>query len=158
MNSIRFVAMSTEVVEALQSGQPDANGQTPERHVSDGDGVPCRHCLTDVPKGEPYLILHYRPFPEPQPYAESGPIFLHADACPRYAETAATPPVFLCREDVLLRGYNGENRIVYGTGQVVKTGDIVSAAQHIFERPDVAYIHARSTTNNCYQCRLERGN
>ncbi|MEZ4708334.1 MAG: DUF1203 domain-containing protein [Caldilineaceae bacterium] len=157
MDTIRFVAMPTAVVEALQSGQPDANGQTPERHISEGDGVPCRHCLTDVAKGEPYLILHHRPFPAPQPYAESGPIFLHAAGCPRYAETAATPPIFLCREDVLLRGYNSEHRIVYGTGQVARTADIANAAQQIFERPEVAYIHARSTTNNCYQCRIERG-
>ena len=62
--TIRFVAMPTEEVAALQPGGPDAHGQAPERQISDGDGVPCRHCLTRVAKGEPYLILAYRPFPE----------------------------------------------------------------------------------------------
>ena len=54
---IRFVAMPTEEARALQSGGTDAHGQAPERQISDGDGVPCRHCLTRVARGEPYLVL-----------------------------------------------------------------------------------------------------
>lgn len=156
MHTIRFVAMPTSVVEALQSGQPDANGQTPERHISDGDGVPCRHCLTNVAKGEPYLILGYRPFPEPQPYAECGPIFLHANSCMRHVETPSVPNLFLHRTEMLLRGYNRCNRIIYGTGQIVKTVDMAAAAEKMFERQDVEYIHVRSATENCYHCRIER--
>lgn len=78
MTDLRFVAMPTETARSLQAGRGDANGQRPERHLSDGAGVDCRHCLRDVPAGEAYLILAYRPFPEAQPYAELGPIFLHA--------------------------------------------------------------------------------
>ena len=52
--------------------------RAPERQVSDGSAVPCRHCLSDVAAGEPFLILAHRPFPEAQPYAETGPIFLRA--------------------------------------------------------------------------------
>ena len=40
---IRFTPIPTETVRALQAGGPDANGQLPERHVSDGGGNPCRH-------------------------------------------------------------------------------------------------------------------
>ena len=73
---LRYVALPTEDVRALQRGGPDAYGMVPERRVSDGDGVPCRHCLKNVAAGKDYLILAYRPFPELQPYAETGPIFL----------------------------------------------------------------------------------
>jgi hypothetical protein len=73
-----FKALPTETVRALQAGAADAYGMPPERKISDGDGVPCRHCLKNVGAGEPYLVLAYRPFPELQPYAETGPIFLHA--------------------------------------------------------------------------------
>lgn len=156
MNTVRFIALPTTIVEALQSGQPDANGQPPECHISDGDGVPCRHCLAQVAKDEPYLILNYRPFPAPQPYAESGPIFLHANSCTRYAETSAVPSMLLAWDRLLIRGYNSENRIVYGTGEVVNTADMAAAAETMFERAEVAYIHVRSATNNCYQCRIER--
>lgn len=154
--SIKFVSMPTETARALQAGGVDANGQVPERHNSDGDGVPCRHCQQDVAAGEPYLILNYRPFPAPQPYAETGPIFLHADACPRYPEVAELPPVVAVRKLFLLKGYNAQDRIVYGTGTLVAPAELPEAATRILARDDVAYVHARSGTNNCYQCRIER--
>lgn len=154
--SIKFVSMATEAVRAYQAGAPDSNGQVPETHVSDGDGVPCRHCQRDVAAGETYLILNHRPFPGPQPYAETGPIFLHADACPRYPAVADLPPVFATRKLFLIKGYNAADRIVYGTGQLVPPADLVAAAAAIFARDDVAYIHARSAYNNCFQCRIER--
>ncbi len=31
MTDLRFVALDTETVRALQAGNPDANGQVPER-------------------------------------------------------------------------------------------------------------------------------
>jgi hypothetical protein len=92
-----------------------------------------------------------------QPYAEAGPIFLHADACPRHDESPEAPAMFRTWERLLIRGYNAQNRIIYGTGQVVTPSQLTAAACQLFERSEVAYIHMRSATNNCYQCRIERG-
>jgi hypothetical protein len=158
MNSLYFSAMPTATARAFQNGGADANGQLPERQISDGDGVPCRHCLQDVAAGEAYLVLAYRPFPELQPYAELGPIFLHAKSCQRYPESDAVPPVVAGSQRMLLRGYNVQNRIIYGTGQVVPVDTIPFAAAQLFERPEVTYIHVRSATNNCYSCRIDRVN
>jgi hypothetical protein len=155
--SLRFVALDTSFVQALRSGSPDANGQAPERQVSDGGGNPCRHCLQDITAGAPMLVLAHRPFPAPQPYAEVGPIFLHAEDCPRYDEGAGVPAMIVRREAILLRGYGADDRIVYGTGKVIPTEEIASMARHLFERPEIAYLHLRSASNNCYQCRIERG-
>ena len=152
---IRFIAMPTELVTRLQNGGPDANGQFPERVISDGDGVPCRHCLQQVAAGEPYLILAHRPFATVQPYAECGPIFLHATRCERYAESAALPPI-LGSPQYILRGYNAAERIIYGTGQIVPAPEIPARAAELFTRDDVAFVHIRSATNNCFQCRIER--
>jgi uncharacterized protein DUF1203 len=156
MQPIKFVTMPTEVARAYQAGALDANGQKPERHISDGDGVPCRHCQRDVAAGEPYLILAYRPFPEAQPYAEVGPIFLHADACERYPVSGEPPEMFLKRKSYLIKGYHQNDRIYYGTGQIVPPADLAAAAARLLERDDVAYVHVRSATNNCYQCRIDR--
>ena len=155
MHSIHVVAMPTATARSFQNGGADANGQLPERQLSDGEGVPCRHCLQIVAKDEPYLILAYRPFPEPQPYAETGPIFLHAEPCEHYAETATLPPIVVKCKEMLIRGYSEQNRIVYGTGQVVPTSQIVTTAAELLRGPDVAYIHVRSASNNCYQCRID---
>ena len=56
------------------------------RITNPGEGVGenvLRDFAGDIAEGEPYLTLAYRPFPTLQPYAETGPIFLCAKACPR---------------------------------------------------------------------------
>jgi hypothetical protein len=98
----------------------------------------------------------YRPFPELQPYAETGPIFLHAKACPRYAATEVLPPILTTSPDFILRGYGSNDRIVYGTGAVTLQEDIVFRAEELLARADVAYVHVRSARNNCYQCRIDQ--
>ena len=153
--SIRFVALETDVVAAQRRGAPDANGQIPELNSATSAGLPCRHCLELIAVGEPYLILAHRPFPAAQPYAEIGPIFLHSEACVRGGGTAAIPP-FLASPSYIVRGYGKNDRIVYGTGKVVPTGEIPQAAGRLLDDPEIAYVHVRSASNNCYHCRIER--
>ncbi len=153
---IEFKALESEIVEGFRNGGLDANGQAPERHISDGSGLPCRHCLEDIEAGQPYLILALRPFPDLHPYAELGPIFLHGEECPRFQGKTALPDVLAVRESALIKGYWSDNRIKYGTGRIVDTGEIAANAAAIFTDPDVAYIHVRSTQNNCYTCRIDR--
>lgn len=151
-----FKAMPTEMARRYQGGEADAYGNPAERRVSDGDGVPCRHCLRHVAPGRPYLILAYRPFQSLQPYAETGPIFLCADACERHPDTASIPAIFAGQPQLIVRGYGADERIVYGTGQVVAGADIADAAASILARPEIAFVHVRSARNNCFQCRIER--
>ncbi|WP_420346753.1 DUF1203 domain-containing protein [Pelagibius sp.] len=157
MSALKFVAMDSETVKSLRNGGPDANGQTPERKTSDGSGNECRHCLQDIREGDLFLVLAHRPFPALQPYAEVGPLFVHAEDCARYPESAGVPSYLKAREAILVRGYGTDDRIVYGTGQTVAPQDIEAVSTKLFERPDIAYIHVRSATNNCYQFRIERG-
>ena len=153
---ITYLAMPTKEARAYQAGALDAYGLASERRVSDGDGVPCRHCLQDVAAGEEYLILAYRPFPALQPYAETGPIFLHARTCARAGEAHETPPMLAKRGAHLIKGYSGDDRIVYGTGKIVPSAELTAEAANILKRDDVAYVHVRSSVNNCYTCRIER--
>ncbi len=153
---MRVVALDTSLVRRLQNGGLDANGQAAERHISNGDMMPCRHCLTDIRAGEPYLILALRPFPSPQPYAEQGPIFLHAEGCERHPDSPHLPEMFLQRAAFLIRGYGNDDRIVYGTGMIVAPAAMADAAATMLADERVSYIHVRSASNNCYQCRIER--
>jgi len=153
--SIRFVALETALVDALRKGAPDANGQPAERHIAPGPGYPCRHCLAPIANGARFLVLAHRPFPEPQPYAEVGPIFLHAEACERGGGSAAIPS-FLGSQRYIVRGYGANDRIAYGTGGVVETAAIPARAAELLADPDIAYVHVRSASNNCYHCRVER--
>jgi hypothetical protein len=150
-----YTALPTDEVRALRAGGADAYGAAPERSVSTGPGNPCRHCLDTVPEGRPMLILAHRPFPAPQPYAETGPIFLCADDCARH--DGGRPPLLDGRTpDYLLKGYSADDRIVYGTGRVVPTDEIEAYAGALLADPRVAYVHVRSARNNCYQFRIDR--
>lgn len=150
---IRFTALPTETATGYRAGARDAYGLPPERHISEGPGNPCRHCLGFVPEGAGMLILAHRPFHALQPYAETGPIFLCAEACRRW-EDEGMPPALVAR-DYIVRGYGHDHRIVYGTGAVVSTDEIPARAEALFADPRVAYLHVRSARNNCYQCRID---
>lgn len=154
--AIRFVALPTEAVHAVREGAPDANGMPVERHVAPTGGLPCRHCLGAIDKGEELLVLAWRPFPEAQPYAEVGPIFLHGRDCARGGGSEAIP-AFLNSPRYIVRGYGADDRIVYGTGAVIETERIPGYAEELLARPGIAYAHVRSATNNCFHCRIERG-
>lgn len=151
--SHHFTPIPTPTVRAYQAGGPDANGQVPERAISDGDGNPCRHCLAMIPKDTAMLILAHRPFPAPQPYAELGPIFLCADEC--VAGGGGDLPAILNSPEYIVRGYGANDRIVYGTGGVVATGAIKARAKALLADTSVAYVHVRSARNNCYQVRID---
>lgn len=151
---MRYVAIPTDQASAYKAGGQDANGQSPERVVSDGGGNPCRHCLGMIPEGAGMLILAHRPFPAPQPYAEIGPIFLCADPCERGG--GEVRPDALASPEYIVRGYGADDRIVYGTGRVVATEAIPARAAEVFADPRVAYLHVRSARNNCYQVRIDR--
>jgi hypothetical protein len=152
---MQYVAIPTDVVRTLQAGGPDANGQVPERKLSDGGGNPCRHCLQMIPEGAEMLVLAHRPFPVPQPYAEIGPIFLCADACE--AGGGEGLPEILASPDYIVRGYGSDDRIVYGSGGVIATEGIPARAEALFANPAIRYLHVRSARNNCYQLRIDRG-
>ena len=153
---LKFKALPTSDVRRIQAGGPDANGQAARRKISDGHGNPCRHCLTEIAEGKEMLVLAYRPFPAPQPYAEIGPIFLCAEECSRHEDSSAPAQMFGNYGRVLLRGYTCEHQILYRTGQIVEVADLEKAAERILENVEVSYIHMRSASNNCYQCRIER--
>lgn len=153
-----FSGMPSAHAAAMRAGQPDANGQPPERREHADSALPCRHCLGYIRSGEAYLVLAYRPFPALQPYAETGPVFIHAEDCTAYDPDNGIP----ARHDnagtpQILRGYGADDRIVYGTGVVVEPRDIAETAEAILARDDIAYVHMRSAVNNCFTLRIDRG-
>lgn len=151
-----FIPMSDASAAHYRAGGLDAYGLAPERRISDGEGTPCRHSLTLLPKGAPYLIVAHRPFDGLNPYTETGPIFLAAEetgpAKPRYdlPETMYAP-------SYIVRGYSADERILYGTGKVTPTDEVIAACDALLQQEAVAFVHIRSASNNCFTVRVERG-
>ena len=151
--TIRFTAIPSADAEALRAGALDAYGNPPEHRTSPG-GMPCRHCLGQIEAGDAMLVLAYRPFATLQPYAETGPIFLHAMPCHRYEASEILPPM-LTSPDYIVRGYGHDDRIVYGSGAVTETARIAAYAEELLASGGIAYVHVRSARNNCFQCRID---
>jgi Protein of unknown function (DUF1203) len=146
--------IDTGLVEALRAGAPDAHGQPALRSVASGGANPCRHCLGLIADGDARLVLAHRPFERLQPYAESGPIFLHERSCERYVGDRL-PAWFAYLQPALIRGYGHDDWIRYETGSVVAGSELAAACEAILARPEVAYVHIRSKFN-CFQCRVDR--
>ena len=110
-------------------------------------GAPHRCCLRDSRPGERILLASVTP-PGPQgAYAESGPVFLHADPCGG-PDRPGYPDEFRRRTQVF-RAYSVDGRIV--GGRVVQPGDDQEAvAEELLAEADVAYLHSRNVVHGCY--------
>lgn len=152
---MKFAPLSAAFVARIRAGDPDANGQPAEEATSDGVGVPCRSCLRDVPAGETYLICAARPFPAPQPYAETGPIFLCRTPCTPWSGPGV-PPILTTSPDYLIKAYTADHRIRYGTGAIVAADQLADQVALRLSDPLLAYVDVRSARNNCFQTRALR--
>ena len=54
----------------------------------------------------------------------------------------------------MISGYGADNRIAYGSGQVIPPRSTRAAAKYLLGQPAIAYLHLCSAYNNCYTCRI----
>lgn len=156
MGEIEVTGLPKEVVREIRRTRKDSNGQTLEVQQSNGNGNPCRHCLQMIEEGEEHFVLAHRPFSKLQPYAETGPIFLHVKECSPYEDNRDIPESFTNKETIMLRGYDSRERIVYGTGKIVPMEQFRQHAAELLSLEGVEFVHVRSACNNCYQARIDR--
>jgi hypothetical protein len=64
------------------------------------------------------------------------------------------PGVLTTSPDYLVKAYGGNDRIVYGTGQITAHADIAAYAAQLLDRDDVAFVDVRSARNNCFLTRI----
>lgn len=119
----------------------------------DADRHQCRSCLRLTEPFEPYLALLHRPFERRQPFAESGPVYLHARACEPYAQSAEWPAEFP-REQVVLRAYGPDDEIA--DARFVGRRPVEQVVAELLAEPHTAYLHARNSSYGCYMFRVER--
>lgn len=162
---VKFIPLGSEQAQHFRNAGLDANGQIPQEQISDGGGNPCRNCFRDIPKGEGMLVFALRPFVQAQPYAETGPVFLCKQQCSPYKADEQKsdradfklPEIFETRKEFLIRGYCKDNIIVEGSGRIVSKAALTQELMSSLTTTKIAYMHIRSATNNCFQCRVELG-
>jgi len=147
MTALQIIALDATLVETVRRTRRDAQGDAVELWISDGPGNPCRSCLRLTPAETPLLLFSHQPFRTSGPYAERGPVFIHAEPCDAYGTADRFPADFGARP-LTLRAYSHAGRIVDAT--VAAPGDALASLAQLFARPDVAFVHARSPAWGCY--------
>lgn len=154
MNSIRAVAIPTKLAELIRKNPTDPQFGFPVHIAPAGAGLPCRHCLDWIQEGtERAALFTLDPFADTEKLPLPGPVYIHADGCERYPETAGIP-VRLMSSLRTLNAYARGRRLV--AQEYVEPHTAQNVIENLFHRPDVDYVHVRSTTAGCYTFRLER--
>ncbi|MDX3237246.1 DUF1203 domain-containing protein [Streptomyces sp. ME03-5709C] len=149
---------------ARQLRATDDAGLVPRPEPDPDGGAPLRCCLRHSTPGELLVLAAYAPLrrwaaatgADPGPYAETGPVFLHAAAedCPGPPEQSGYPAA-LHGERRVFRCYDAGGRILGGrlvqlTADEVAAGaaDAVLAAR--FADPRVDLVHVRAVEYGCF--------
>ncbi len=150
-NSFRVAALASDIAEAARqkaaSGAPDHKISV----VAEERSAPCRHCLTWAKPGERVILFPYQAIPSDRPYAESGPIFVHAEPCSRYISSNEFPREL--RNGRAIRAYNQQHEIVAAE---VANGAPEEIAARLLQNDAVEFLHVRSATHGCYTFKVER--
>lgn len=155
MSSIRVVAIPTEVAESVRATLRAPVYGFPAYAEVASDGAPCRHCLRTFRPGEDRRILFtYDRFTGVEALPQPGPVYIHEEACERYAESEAFPEE-LRGSQRTLEAYAPGRRLV--AQEIVRDGNFELVLQKLFGNPEVRYVQVNSTTAGCFTFRVERG-
>jgi uncharacterized protein DUF1203 len=154
MSSIRVVAIPTELAETVRRKTTDPQFGFPVYTTPAGDGLPCRHCLDWIAaRAERATLFTFDPFAGVEKLPLPGPVYIHAERCERYPQDGGIP-ARLMTSPRTLNAYARGRRLV--AQEYVESGNAETTIERLFQRPDIDYVHVRSTTAGCYTFRLER--
>ena len=151
-SNFRIIPLRTEVADAARRAADAGVSDHAVITADSATGYPCRHCLRWARPGERVILFPYTSIAPGRPYSESGPIFVHAEPCERYAETNKYPEQF--RKGRVLRAYNSKQDMI--DAQVVNGDEPETVIEKLLQNPETAFVHARSVTHGCYTFGVER--
>jgi hypothetical protein len=145
---------STDLERIRRRGIDDFGNHLDATVVEEAGGTPLRCCLREAVPGERVALIAYQPAKLGGPYAEVGPVFIHAEACDGYTTPGRYPDGFRGRRQ-LLRAYTADGRIA--DALIAENGDRAEEVCATFlARPEVAYIHSRNVLYGCYMFTVRR--
>jgi hypothetical protein len=154
MLPIRIVAIPTEVAKAVRATLRAPVYGFPALAEVATDDAPCRHCLRTFIAGKDRRILFtYDRFAGVESLPQPGPIYVHAEACERYAEQNGFPEE-LRGSPRTVEAYGRGRRLL--AQEHVSNGIFEPVIEKLFASPEVDYLQVNSTTAGCFPFRIER--
>ena len=151
----RIVGLDPEQLDEFWNTALDHNGNAAEPFIDDTGAWPLRCCLRDSRPGDELAIVAWSPFPDRGPYAETGPVVLHAKTC-LGPESGDVPAQFRNRRQIL-RPYGKDQRIAYDHIRLLEADDDIEVAiADLIANDDIVFVHARNVLSGCYSFTIQR--
>ena len=146
--------LAPEAFEPLFAMSDEALAERRARRVTADSptAFPCRVSLQDAAPGEELVLVNHVSNDVPTPFRTAYAIYVRRGAEPaRYVDET---PVYLERRTLGLRGFDSEGML--RGGLLAMPGEADSKIRELFERPEVATIHAHNAAVGCFLARIER--
>ncbi|AKU18873.1 hypothetical protein VV02_12420 [Luteipulveratus mongoliensis] len=141
-------------MKAIWHSGLDQRGNTlrPQRHE---ETFPLRCCLRQSELTEEIALISYAPLQGPSPWAEVGPVFVHATPCDGY-DSPGLPEAMRIGSKVL-RSYRADGSLDYdGIVVAEPDADLEPLLEDLLADPARAEVHVRSLTAQCFTYRVTR--
>jgi hypothetical protein len=154
MSGFRVHALSPSYLDRIRAAGVDdfSNPVVANRNRA---GAPLRCCLRDASADESVALIAHRPSALGGPYAEVGPVFIHADACAGYPDPERYPEAFRYRRQVL-RAYDAEGAQIDDLNTLVEGCDADAVITGLLARAEVSHLHSRNVLAGCYMFTVTR--
>jgi hypothetical protein len=122
------------------------------RVTADGPGYPCRVSLAEAAPGEALILVNHVSHDVDGPFRAAHAIYVR-----KGAETAAftdEAPPYLNRRTISLRGFGADGMLK--DGLLAMPGEADARIRTLFERAEIATIHAHTAAYGCFLARIER--
>jgi uncharacterized protein DUF1203 len=149
---LRILPLPTDIAEKARRTARSGAVDHAVIKVDSPTGYPCRHCLHWAKPGEHVVLFPYRSIPPGHPYSETGPIFVHAEPCERYAATGEYPADF--RNGRVFRAYDADYDMI--AAEVANGDNPEAIIEKLFQNPKTEFVDARSVTHGCFTFRIQR--
>jgi hypothetical protein len=150
--TLEFLPIPAPVLERIRAIRHDefGNAATPQTREA---GLPLRCCLRLSRDGERVLLVAHRPSALGGPYAEVGPVFVHAEACGGYRTPDTFPAEFRDRR-AILRPYDAEGLMLDGV--LAEPGQSERLVRELLANPRVAQVQVRNVVAGCWNFTVRR--
>ena len=154
---LKFRALSPEEIDRVRRRGVDDFGNALRPEIAVEAGAPLRCCLREAEAGERVVLIAHRPFAaeSQSPYAEVGPVFIHADRCAGAPDSSRYPEAFRHRRQVL-RAYDATGKII--DARLTEGDGAERTIAALFADPRASFVHSRNVLFGCYMFAIDRAN
>lgn len=151
----RIEGLASEAYEGFLGLGDDALAERGARRViaDSKPGFPCRATLEDAEPGERLILFNHVSHDVPTPFRSAYAVYVREGARSRACYVDETPPVFEGRA-LGLRGFDCEGMLRGALLALPGEADLKIRA--LFERPEIATIHAHNAAAGCFAARIVR--